>query len=178
MEIKASSKYDWETIKKFNNFNNYIRFKALKIVVLISNIVLVAMAVLLCVMNAFTADLIGKFALVLFVDAFFVFTNHVYPKIQYNKSKLLHGMVNEFTFGDDAMLLEQNGENANNTETMKYSAIWKVYEAKDNIYIYINPNQSYIVDKSTIVGGTVADLRAFLMEKVGTKKYKIKCKNL
>lgn len=178
MEIKASSKYDWETIKKFNNFNSYVRFKALKIVMLISNLVLAAMVVFLCVMNAFTTDLIGNCVLVLFVDIFFIFINHVYPKIQYNKSKLLHGMVNEFTFGDDAMLLEQNGENANNTETMKYSAIWKVYEAKDNIYIYINPNQSYIVDKSTVTGGTVADLRAFLMEKVGAKKYKIKCKNL
>lgn len=178
MEIKASSKYDWETIKKFNNFNNYARFRAVKILLLISNLVLAAEVILLCVMNAFTSDLIGACALMLFVDAFLLFTNHVYPKIQYNKSKLLHGTVNEFTFGADEIILEQNGENANNTSTMKYTAIWKVYEAKDAIYIYTNPHQAFIVDKSTVTGGTVADLRALLMEKVDAKKYKIKCKNL
>lgn len=116
------------------------------------------------------------YLLVLFTNLMVVFTRFVLPKIQYKQNKLLHGVVNNIVFKDDTILIEQCGENTSATAKINYDAAWRVYEIEKFIYIYVNPRQAYIVEKSTIEGGTAMDLRMLLVQKIGADKYKIKCK--
>ena len=96
--------------------------------------------------------------------------------MQYKQNKLLHGVVNNIVFKDNAMLIEQSGENTSATAEINYEAVWRVYETKEFIYVYVNPCQAHIVDKSTVMGGTAMDLRMLLVLKIGEDKYKLKCK--
>jgi len=174
MEIRASSKYDWDTIKKFNHFHNVTRTRVLDIIIIIIDVFCVLGFLLLWTQNLLTFEIKMLYVLLLFVHFMLVFVKIFLPKIQYKQNKMIHGVVNEITFEENQMLMEQRGENTNATATIKYDAIWKVYEAKEYIYIYVNSRQAYIVEKSTITGGNAADLRMFLVKNVGMSKYKVK----
>ena len=176
MEIKASSKYDWETIKKFNKFHNFTKIKALNISIIVLDVFCVFGFCLMCAWRLLTLELIMIYLLLLFTNLMVVFTRFVLPKMQYKQNKLLHGVVNNIVFKDNAMLIEQSGENTSATAEINYEAVWRVYETKEFIYVYVNPRQAHIVDKSTVMGGTAMDLRMLLVLKIGEDKYKLKCK--
>ena len=176
MEIKASSKYDWETIKEFNKFHNFTKAKALNIGLIVLEVVCVLLFLLAAAIDALDFGTIMIYVILLFMNIMLVFVRFVLPKIQYKQNKMLHGVVNEATFKEDEILIEQRGENVNGTTTIKYDAVWRVYEAKEYIYIYVNSRQAYIINKSIIIGGTAADLRMFLIKEIGISKYKLRCK--
>ncbi len=177
MEIKASSKYDWETIKNFNKFHNFTRTKALNIGLIILDVVCVLLFLLAATLSILEFETIMIYVLLLFVNIMLIFVRFILPKIQYKQNKMLHGVVNEATFKDNEISIEQRGENVCGTTTVKYDAVWRVYETKDFIYLYVNLRQAYIVDKATVTSGTAADLRMFLMKTVGMSKYKVKSKS-
>lgn len=176
MEIKASSKYDWGTLKRFNKFHNFTKNKALNIGLIILEIICVLLFLLAAMLNILEFETIMIYVLLLFVNIMLIFVRFVLPKIQYKQNKILHGVVNETAFKDNEILIEQCGENSSATTTVKYDAIWRVYETRDFIYLYVNSRQAYIVDKFTIECGTATDLRIFLVKAVGMSKYKVKCK--
>lgn len=177
MEIKASSKYDWETVKKFNKFHNFAKNKALNISMIILDILCAFGFLLMWACQLLSIELIMIYVILLFVNLMIVFTGFILPKIQYKQNALLHGVVNELSFEENKFSVEQHGENASGTAKINYDAVWRVYETKDFIYIYVNSRQAHIVDKSTITGGTAIDLHILLVQKIGADKYKIKCKS-
>lgn len=176
MKITASSKYDWETVKKFNFFHNIVRKKALNIALLVLDLLCVLLFVLVYRWGLLDSNMIMIYLLLVLVNAVLAFALFVLPKIQYKQNKALQGMKNEITFAEQEFTLAQQGNNAIATTTIKYDAIWRVYETADCFYVYINPRQAYIVDKSTIIGGTSVDLRMFLVKEIGISKYKLKSK--
>ena len=176
MEIKASSKYDWETIKKFNRFHNFTKNKSANIALVVMDIFCGLLFVLTYIWSALNLELIMIYLLLVFVNLVLVFAMFVLPKIQYKQNKQLHGVVNNIAFQENELLMEQCGENASGMGKFNYQALWRIYETKDSIYLYLNPRQAHIVNKSTVTGGTVEDLRMLLIAKIGAKKYKIKCK--
>lgn len=176
MEIKASSKYDWETIKRFNKFHNITKIKALNISIIVLDVLCAFGFCLMCAWQLLTFELIMIYLLLLFTNLMVVFTRFVLPKLQYKQNKQLHGVINRIAFQENEMLIEQCGENTSGTGKINYQAVWRIYETKDYIYIYVNPRQAHIINKSTITDGTATDLRIFLTKAVGMSKYKVKCK--
>ena len=57
-------------------------------------------------------------------------------------------MVLEYTFIDNALTIKLISEKATSSETIKYTSFYKVYDAKDAIYIFIDKAQAFLVDKS------------------------------
>lgn len=176
MEIKATSKYDWETIKKFNLFHSITKNKVKNALVLFVDVFCVILFILMGAWELLDLEMIMLFALVFILNLLLAFMMLVLPKIQYKQNKHLHGMINEIIFEEEQMSLSQQGDNATSSTTIKYDAVWKIYETKDSFYIYINPRQAYIAEKSNLTGGTAADLRVFLIKEIGISKYKLRCK--
>lgn len=174
MEIKASSKYDWETVKKFYAFSFSKKQLWPNIVLIIVFLLLFMMYALEAVNGTFSADLLPSMLMFTTLYLMLGFVRFILPRILYNKNKLIHGMENIITFGEQSFEINQIGNNANGTATINYSAIQKIYETRE--YIYVSPQQSHIVDKSTIIDCTATDLRMFLVKAVGMSKYKLKCK--
>ncbi len=176
MEIKASSKYDWETVKKFYAFSFSKKQRWPNIVLIIVFLLLFMMYTLEVVNGTFSTDLLPSMLMFITLYLMLGFVRFILPRILYNKNKLIHGMENIITFGEQSFEINQIGNNANGAAAINYSAIQKIYETKEYIYIYVSPQQSHIVDKSTVEGGNAIDLRMLLVQKIGADKYKIKCK--
>lgn len=176
MEIKASSKYDWKTIKTFYAFSFDKKNKLPTIFYIVLFVVLVATYGLQFAQGTFTSDLLPSLVIFSFLYIMVIYIRFVLPKVRYNKNKILHGVVNNLTFSETQFEISQSGDNATGVSSINYDAIYKIYETKEYIYIYITPQQAHFVDKSTIIGGTADDLRLLLTNAVGKSKYKIKCK--
>lgn len=176
MEIKVSSKYDWETVKKFYNFNNLTRRRGLLVFFVIWFVFMSIPLANMIISGNFTSESAPTLTLFIVLTIAIVFIYIGLPKVRYNKNKIIHNSENFFAFGEDEIAIKSNNQLHNESCTIKYNAIWRIYETKGFIYIFINPNQANIVDKSTVEGGSAMDLRMLLISKIGADKYKIKCK--
>lgn len=176
MEIKATSKYDWETIKEFYKFSMWGRQKALNVFVVVCCVFIGAVLLLQIVTDTFTVESIPSLAMFILLIVLLAFIYFAIPRIQYKKNKILHGIENTITFKENCFEMNQNGDNAASVGTINYNAIHKIYETKKYIYIYITPQQAHLINKDTVEGATATELRAFLFKAVGMSKYKLRCK--
>lgn len=95
------------------------------------------------------------------------------PKIQFASLQKMQGVKNEFTFCEDVIKVSSHGEFCHSEAELQYSLIPKVMETSRYLFIYQDKIQAFIVDKSTIINGTIEDVREKLLP--FAKKYII-CK--
>lgn len=187
MEIKAYSKYDWETVKKFSYFIVLTRYKIN--IIYFAWLLLHMLSTLLPVLPdiidysreyGFSFDMIddGIIYYGFFVMFWFLFI-WLLPKIKYRNIKSKQNAENKYVFTDENIQFLQDATGVNSSASIEYSAVYRVYETNGFFYIFLYTNKwaAYIVDKSTVTGGTAMDLRMLLIQKIGADKYKIKCKD-
>ena len=68
-----------------------------------------------------------------------------------------------YTFEDDQFWCATPGER----NSFTYDSVIRMVEQSDFLYLFPNATQAYMIDISTIEGGTVDEFKAFLAEKVG-----------
>lgn len=78
-------------------------------------------------------------------------------------------------FEDDTITEYENSQNGSGNSTINYATLKKVYESDKRLYIYLDKVHVLIIDKSTITGGSVDELRDKLRDAVG-KNYVV-CKS-
>ena len=78
---------------------------------------------------------------------------------------------NIYLFGDDILKVFTKSEEYNGEAEMEYSLFAKVYETSDYFFLYQANNQAFLVDKSTVEGGSVDDIRNKLSSFVKDKYY-------
>lgn len=176
MEIRGKSTYDWQSVKKFQNFSFFKRRKWLFVLWTFAFVLSIFGFIVEIITDNFDSDSATRLILLVFVALWLAFMVGIYPKIRYNKNKLIHNMENEFVFTEDGFTMCQHGDGTDSSSDMKYSVVFKVFEANEFFYIYLTKNQVYMVEKATIEGGSPYDLRELLIKNVGMSKYKLKCK--
>lgn len=177
MEITASSKYDWETIKKFNYFHNFKRSKFLNvihIIIIVCFFINLINTTMSLVLDYFDSEILLSFLTVVIVTFLLVLIYFVLPKTMFKKNKVGKNSENKFVFKEKVFEIEGGNGDVIGKSEIKYAILHKVYETKKFLYVYINPRQAYIVDKET-VSDEVA-LRDLLISEVGNKKYIFKVK--
>ena len=82
---------------------------------------------------------------------------------------------NEYIFCDNVLKTFTKSQEYNGEAKFEYSLFVKVYETSKYFFMYQTNNQVLIVDKSTIEGGTVEEIRnklsAFVKDKYILCKY-------
>lgn len=77
--------------------------------------------------------------------------------------------MNTFEFYDDHMKVINIDNNKENSEEISqeflYSELYKLVSYKEFVFIYINKNQSFILNKTGMKKGTIAELVDFLKNK-------------
>lgn len=175
MEIKASSKYNWETIKKFSRFSSFKKSKvsmACYIIFLVAFVVFAVMFAIACLFDFVDAELIIDAAMILFFGLYLAFFIFAFPKIQFKKNAVYKNSENTFVFRDEEFTVSGENNICNGTSTIKYTGLHKVYETREYIYLYATPRQAYIVDKEKIEKGKESELTKLLINNVGDK-YKV-----
>ena len=98
-----------------------------------------------------------------------------YPKVRYNALAKLKNTQNEYVFTDEKIFVITTGAEYSGEAEIEYSLFVKVYETSKYLFLYQTNNQVFIVDKSTVEGGTVEEIRnklsTFLKAKYITCKY-------
>ena len=98
-----------------------------------------------------------------------------YPKVRYNALAKMKQTQNEYNFTDEKIFVTTTGAEYNGEAEIEYSLFVKVYETTKYLFLYQTNNQVFIVDKSTIEGGTVEKIRnklsSFVKDKYIICKY-------
>ncbi len=185
MEIRASSKRDKETAKEFSYVVNFRSTSPLSTVIFLGVAFLSTWAISAFILfklnsagkaGAFPAVLIimvMAFVLLLFLYsllAYFIMPKRQYEFFGYSKDAEI-----SYLFEDDTITEYENSQNGSGNSTINYATLKKVYESDKRLYIYLDKVHVLIIDKSTITGGSVDELRDKLRDAVG-KNYVV-CKN-
>ena len=177
MEIRAKSKYDFETVKALSHLLFYKKNDPKKSLISIVSLFSIFSAIIIVEIIIFKAYLLLVLALVL--NAFFILCNfliyYIFPKYQYKLLGKMQGVENEYVFGDSKLKVYSKGEQYNGEAEVEYSLFVNVYETSKYFFLYQTQNQVYVIDKSTIESGSAEDIKSkfvpFLCDKYVVCKY-------
>lgn len=172
MEIKAKCKLDMKAMKALTYLGMYkkadpqkrMRFWAVSYAILF--------VVILLEMLLFGADFTLIMLAVAEVGIFLLLCDWYVnsPKRKYNALGKLKDAENEYTFCEESMKAVTNTNEYKGEAEIRYTLFSRVYETSQYFFLWQMNRQVYMVDKSTIAGGTVEDIRRILMHFLG-KRY-------
>ncbi len=161
MEIKAKCKFDKANTRALAHLSSYKRFNPKKTVTARTVFCLILLLLLLAELvvsgfNIIPMILIIVDILVIVIDCFVYF---ILPEIQYKSLSKMKETENNYIFSDNVLKIQTKSEVHSGEHEIEYAMIQKVYETSGYFFIYITRNQVFIVDKSTVEGGSHEDIR-------------------
>lgn len=165
-EIKNTTVYSSDKIKKFLEIYYFERIKTMRIIL---NILIIMM-----IIYFFTKQDINTLDVITFIFALFgilEINTSILPKLNYYRiTKQKDSVIDtklEYTFKKNNFKLVSNKE-----EYIDYNTLKKVIETNDTYYLYVNNSRALIVDKTTLSKDEINTLTKIFQEKVSTYKYK------
>ena len=161
MEIKAKCKYDLDSVKALTHLIMYKKADPKKRLIFWSVAFLFLFIIIVFEIFAFGMDI--RLLVLLSVEILglllIYFWYFIFPKIQYKSLAKMQNVENEYVFYDNALKTFTRSQEYNGEADIEYSLFVKVYETTKYLFLYQTNNQVFIVDKSTIEGGTPEDIR-------------------
>ena len=160
MEFSANTVYTYD---RLCGFNTYVVLKRLWFWILL------CISTVLCAISfalSLATDSVGIFeifliAFVVLIDVVSVITYFVVPRSAIKKAPAFNSTVN-FEFYHDYLKISADTKHGKEASELRYSAIVKYAETKSDAYLFISKNQAFIIDKASLTGATVEELRDFL----------------
>jgi hypothetical protein len=90
--------------------------------------------------------------------------------------KNLIGAINTYEFSEDEILIDTTHSMGSSQSKCAYTYFKKVYETKDELYLYVTKYKACVMRKSDITNGNVEELHELLRRNIPSGKYKIKYK--
>ena len=177
LEIKAKCKYDLDSVKALTHLIMYKKSDPRKRLIFWSTAFAIIFIIIILEIIAFGFD--TTLAVLLGVEIFglllIYFWYFIIPKIQYKSLAKMQNVENQYIFCDDVLKTFTKSQEYNGEAEIEYSLFVKLYETSKYLFLYQTNNQVFIVDKSTIEGGTVEEIRnklsAFVKDKYFLCKY-------
>ena len=165
MEIRAKSKFDLESLKAFTRFLLFKKNDPKKRFVLWTSILaglsLIMALELIVSRDPFWILLLFVAALTVLLECYFYFA---LPKIRYNLLANFKETENEYVFCDNVLKIYTKNKEYNGSAEIEYSALVKGFETSRYFFLYQTKNQVFMVDKSTVEGGSAEEIRNKLFE--------------
>lgn len=175
MEIKASSKYDWNTIKSFNIFNRFKRTALKRVMTIILAIAIILTLLIFAAaiaMDSFDDTLRTLFIAELAIVAVYFFGAFLLPKLIFNLDKIKKNAENHYVFKEKSFVASNEIQGIKSNSEIDYYILHSVYETSGYFYIYISSRKAFIVDKEKIEDGKQNELRCLLAAAVGNEKFR------
>ncbi len=171
MEIRAKCKYDFDSVKALIHLTMFKKTNPKKRLMFWTVAFAILFGIIILEMVVFGVDsillvLLGVeiiWLIVLYFCYFFI------PKIQYKSLSIMKNIENEYIFCDDELKAFTTSEEYSGEVAIVYSFFVKVYETTKYLFLYQTNNQVFIVDKSTVEGGTIEEIRNKLCDFVKDK---------
>lgn len=161
MEIRAKCHYNLDAINALVRLSMFKRNDPKKRMILWTILYALLFGVILLEKMIFRVDLpldilfIIEFATLLYL----YFGYFLLPKIRYHAMSKMKEIANEYIFYDDQLHVSSNSEDYHGTAEIKYDLFVRVYETSRYLFLYETKNQVFLVEKSTLSGGTIEELR-------------------
>lgn len=161
MEIKASCRLDLESMKAlvhlraYRNKNPKKRLTALLIMLPL----LYALIIFEMVVFGISALLVVMLVVTVALTFLTVYTHFLLPKASYKRLGVMQGSVNSYTFRDEDIVVSTKGSEYNGDALISYSVIVSVSETSRYFFLTQTNSTAFVVDKSTVEGGTAEQLR-------------------
>ncbi len=174
MEIRAKCKYDYNSVKALTHLSAFKTFRktdpkkqllfwsitfVILFIVIILEIIAFGPDIILFILLG--ADIIG---ILLHLFSYFIF-----PKIQYESMKNLKNVENEYIFSNSSLKVFSKSNEYNGEAEIEYSFFVKVHETSRYLFLFQTNNQVFIIDKKTIEGGTIEEIRSALSASIKGK---------
>lgn len=163
MEITATSKYDRKTATALARVGVFKRHNPKKRMILLAALigVIVAESILMLFLlgGGFPILLLCLSAVLILIQCYVYF---LLPKIQYRLLGKFAESCHTFHFTDDTVIITSSGDDYNGSCSITYHMFYQVMETGEYLFLYQNKRQVFVVDKSTVQGGTVSELRTKL----------------
>ena len=175
MEIKAKCKFDFDSIRALTHLSLFKKANPKKRLLTWSIISAILAVVIILEMIVFSDAMLIELLCV--AGVLFLLECYLYfllPKIRYKALAKMKDAENEYIFCDNVLKTFTKSQEYNGEAQIEYSLFVKVYETSRYLFLYQTNNQVFIVDKNTIEGGTVEEIRNKLSA-FATNKY-IVCK--
>lgn len=170
MEVKASGTLDLEGIRALIHLSMFKKNdpkKGIIIIALVFSVLIVLNIAAICVYYS-PIFFVTMYLLLLlaFINCYKYF---IFPKKSYKNLSKMQGTVNEYVFCDSVLKISTKNREHNGEAEYEYSVFVKAYETSRYLFLYQSNNTAFVVDLSTVSGGTVLDIRnklsSFLHEK-------------
>ena len=161
MKIQAKCKFDFESIKALTHLSTYRKANPKKAVQLRTILYCALLFIIVAELVAFGSDLILIILIItdILAIALAAFMYFGLPRIRYNYLAKMKSAENDYIFYDDVLKVFTKSEIYNGEAEIAYSLFVKVYETSAYFFLYQTANQVFIIDKSTIEGGSAEDIR-------------------
>lgn len=181
MNVKATTAYDLNVYKAINDAvlfkgKNPIVCKALSLAIIGMTLLSYGAVIILPdLISGTKIDAITLFPVLMLVliTVLFGIAYFVAPRAGFKKLTAVQGIVsNSFEFDEDSVKVESSSEKLSSTSNYKYTALVKVLETSEYIFLFINPSSAFVVAKSGIEKGKIDEVCNTIKAALG-KKYKI-----
>jgi ABC-type bacteriocin/lantibiotic exporter with double-glycine peptidase domain len=160
MEIKAKCKFDFESIRALTHLSVFKKANPKKRFLTGSIISGILAVIILFEMIIFSDAMLIELlcvAIILFLLECYLYV--LLPKIRYKALAKMKETENEYIFCDNVLKTFTKSKEYNGEAEIEYSLFVRVYETTKYLFLYQTNNHVFIVDKTTIEGGTVEDIR-------------------
>ncbi|MBQ1989260.1 MAG: YcxB family protein [Clostridia bacterium] len=178
MEIRAKCKFNKDSIRALAHLATFKKSDPKKTVIIRSTLCVVLLLVIIAELVVFEFDIIIPIVLIvvdILVIAIDCFMYFLLPRMQNKALAKMKNAQNEYVFCDNILKAFTKSDEYSGEAEIEYSLFVKVYETSKYLFFYQTNNQVFIVDKSTIEGGTVEEIRnklsAFIKDKYILCKY-------
>ena len=176
MEIRAKCKFDFESIRALTHLSLFKKANPKKRFLTWSIISAILVVIIIFEMIVFSdAMLVELLCVVIILFLLECYLYFLLPKIRYKALAKMKEVENEYIFFDNVLKTFTKSQEYNGEAEIEYSLFVRVYETTKHLFLYQTNNQVFIVDKSTIDGGIIGDVRnkltAFVKDKYIICKY-------
>ena len=175
MEIRAKCKFDFDSIRALTHLSLFRRANPQKRFTTWTIISAILLLVIILEAIAFSDTSLVKYiflaVLLILLECYFYF---LLPKIRYKALAKMKETENSYVFCDDVLKVFTKSPEYTGEAEVEYSVFVRVYETSKYFFLFQTNNQAFLVDKSTIEGGTAEDIKNRLTT-LGKGKY-ILCK--
>ncbi|MBO5338156.1 MAG: YcxB family protein [Clostridia bacterium] len=173
MEIKNTTIYTKEKMIGFARYHAKQRSMTTLIILLAGSVICFIGGGLILGFGGGSPTLIFLLVLLLILDILLPLLNFVFvPNSTVKKSKIIGATV-EYVFKKDEFTMHSKNEHMDQESTIQYTMLLRVEEYKNHLYLYIQPNQAFLVDISSFERNECILLRGLLNKNVKKLKWNI-----
>lgn len=174
MEIKASAKYDAETMKNYLRFNMFKGrfYKFTPYLYGVAVAIFIFVATMYQIALGFQIFMTAAAVILTAAYGVQIIYFYLYPSMKIKNRKPEEETETVYSFEEDGFEFYTSKAGADKKARFTYSKLFKVFETKEFVYMYINKTGAFIVDKAT--ADDPEKLSETIKNGVGRNKY-VKC---